>query len=727
MLNYSEEEKRIIRTYSSHKDLTITFLDDDNFAPIKGDRIYWESLKLTESLCDSENLIFGSCESSEMQIQVADVLFEIKNHEIRLDLTVDEIPVPLGIFFIANVERATDKRYKILTCYDRMYYMQMDVIEWYNSLFPTVDTAVTLKQLRDSFFAWMGIEQENTNLVNDNIIVRKTIDAEELSGIQVIEGICEINGAFGHINRYGVFEYKYLDNTAIYPSETLYPRNDLYPGGGESQEITNANYIPPSEYSDYMVRGINKLRVGEGENNIGATVTSKNYIEDEENSYIVNSNFLIYGNNAEELESIANNLGTKIFGITYTPNSTNLVAIPYIEVGDAFHVSSAKTPFVSFVLKRTLSGIQAMQDLWEAKGEEFQPDIATGSNRDIIQLRSRVNSLTRTVDETASEIKSVEAELSGDITTLDSKITQNASSITAEVTRATTAEGNLSTRVEITESGLLSKVDKNGVISSINQTSENITINANKIDLQGYVTFSGLEDGGYVTNSDLSESGKTTINGANITTGKISANYIDGTNLKVGGKGQNNATIQVGASGVENDNFLYMVGYDDYMLAETHLDCKAVTCYGTDGYGFSVNRKGMSFIQNENVYFTILKDEGTGITSIGSTISDVAIISTNTYVNSVNAFGPYTFATGGRIYKDAGDRIAIGDKNVFVENLLSCQKGIEIGVNENLVMYGGNIEGAYVSECKVAFNDKNGVPHFDKKLTEIISELYQLI
>lgn len=59
------------------------------------------------------------------------------------------------------------------------------------------------------------------------------------------------------------------------------------------------------------------------------------------------------------------------------------------------------------------------------------------------------------------------------------------------------------------------KVDKDKISSTINQTAQSVKISATKLDLKGYATF-----------SDLSTSGKTTINGDNITTGTIkSKNY----------------------------------------------------------------------------------------------------------------------------------------------------------------------------------------------------------
>lgn len=63
------------------------------------------------------------------------------------------------------------------------------------------------------------------------------------------------------------------------------------------------------------------------------------------------------------------------------------------------------------------------------------------------------------------------------------------------------------------------KVNETEIISKINQTPETITINASRLNLQGYVTV-----------SDLTGDGTTTINGANITTGEIkSSNYVANT------------------------------------------------------------------------------------------------------------------------------------------------------------------------------------------------------
>lgn len=91
---------------------------------------------------------------------------------------------------------------------------------------------------------------------------------------------------------------------------------------------------------------------------------------------------------------------------------------------------------------------------------------------------------------------------------LSSRITQTADSITSEVSRATTAEGNLSSRITQTADSIMSTVEAQGQsISSVRQTAEGVQISVN--DLK-----TGLSKG------------TTTINGGCITTGSIDAGKI---------------------------------------------------------------------------------------------------------------------------------------------------------------------------------------------------------
>lgn len=110
---------------------------------------------------------------------------------------------------------------------------------------------------------------------------------------------------------------------------------------------------------------------------------------------------------------------------------------------------------------------------------------------------------------------------------VSSKIEQTADSITSTVssTFATKVQLNaVKTEIKQTTDSISStvskKVGKNEIISSINQSAEAVTINANKLNLNGYITATNLKT-----------AGSTTINGSNITTGTIDASKVTVKNL----------------------------------------------------------------------------------------------------------------------------------------------------------------------------------------------------
>ena len=89
-----------------------------------------------------------------------------------------------------------------------------------------------------------------------------------------------------------------------------------------------------------------------------------------------------------------------------------------------------------------------------------------------------------------------------------------------DYTTASKSDKEVSFIVDKQRGSINAKVNKGEVINEINLDESGATIRANKINLQGYVTV-----------SDLSGTGTTTINGSNITTGTIDASRVNVTNL----------------------------------------------------------------------------------------------------------------------------------------------------------------------------------------------------
>lgn len=151
----------------------------------------------------------------------------------------------------------------------------------------------------------------------------------------------------------------------------------------------------------------------------------------------------------------------------------------------------------------------------------------------ISTLVQTTNGLDSRITQTATQIQSEVTNREAADQTLSSRITQTADAITAEVTRASEAEGNLSSRITINAEGISTKVEKNGVISAINQTAESVTISASKINLDGYVTASKLDT--ELANVKLAYSNAVTTKALNVSDhANISTAYV--TSLYVGGQ-----------------------------------------------------------------------------------------------------------------------------------------------------------------------------------------------
>ena len=99
------------------------------------------------------------------------------------------------------------------------------------------------------------------------------------------------------------------------------------------------------------------------------------------------------------------------------------------------------------------------------------------------EVKNTKDGLESLVSQTASEIK---AEVKDTKQDLESLVSQTASSWSVQLNNT---KSSLESSIKVNADKIALKVDKNGVISSINQSSEKITINANKINLNGTVVF----------------------------------------------------------------------------------------------------------------------------------------------------------------------------------------------------------------------------------------------
>ena len=492
----------------SHVDKQLRIATDDGLFTATNPDINWENFELTESICSESELRFGSCEANMVKFQIRNAFIPLAGKWLTVTETLDgntDVPFQYGRYKVFYDVPTADKEYRDITAYDSMYdILGADVAEWYNTLLPNKDSTVTLRQFRESFVTHFGLKDclPQGGLVNDNMTVEKTIEPEEISGKDVITAICEINGCFGHIGRDGKFHYIYLqqDIQGLYPADFLFPDHvpdqwdylpqaetgHLYPQDPKGERMGTGRYIK-CQYEDYVVRQINKVQIRKEENDIG-TIYPKTEPSDKDNSYIIQDNFLVYGKSTEELDAIAENIYRKIRGIVYRPFDAECPGNPCFEVGDPLSFSTKYKIVESYIFSRTLKGIQSLKDRYSSKGLERRSQNVNSVQKSIIQLKSKANILTRTIEETKLEMYDIEAELSNTITITARDIRAelkntadgltNSINITAGQIRAelTDTKNELSNTISVTAGQIRSELKntKDGLESTILQTASEI-------------------------------------------------------------------------------------------------------------------------------------------------------------------------------------------------------------------------------------------------------------
>lgn len=422
MIEVPEKIKELFRSdntkKNTHKKFKLVFYDDgfDTLYPyetlfpdeglfpseheepwlvIENDRIQSESFTLTESLSSENDLNFGSCDSTMVEITVADVIEDVTGREFVLSIEIDGYPMIFGMYTVDSFVRQADRRKRKITAYDRMRKFDTDVSEWYKNLtFPT-----TVKAFRDSICDYIGITQETAVLPLDSMVVEKTIDPTEISGRDVLVSICQINGCFGHINKMGNLSYIFLQQTGLYPSEDLWPHEELYPSelGGDGIGFENIDYYKSMSYEDYLIDGITGVNIRQEEGDIGASVG------DGDNPYAIEGNFLVYGKSALELLNIAQSIYGIIANRIYRPAKIQCYCMPWVEVGDAVRAITRDDMVETFVMKRTIRGCQAMSDSIESTGAKKREE-SFGISKQIIQLQGKTAVIVKNVDEVSAKV-----------------------------------------------------------------------------------------------------------------------------------------------------------------------------------------------------------------------------------------------------------------------------------------------------------------------------------
>lgn len=392
---------------STNKYIEIYFPEtNQSIAP---EQIEYESMELTEALMSNGKVEFVGCIASVFQIKIRNLKEDIKGRKITARMYTDgteDMPVTLFNGIVDSALKQNDKQIKEVTAYDILYTKgDRNVGEWYKGLaFP-----VSLKELRDSLFMYIGITQEDAALPNDDVMINKKYNPEQLKARDVIKAICQINGACGIINRKEKFEYRILsklfqEEQGNYPSSNTYL--PFYPKDLTLAAVNNTirekqegsseflSYYRDVRFEEYTVKPVDKVTIRQTEDSKGITYGTGT------NNYIIQGNMFTLGLKDDVLLEMAHRIYDCVSGVEFHPFTGSNNGLPFVEVGldsVSYNMFNSESLYDSeveeytehsfYVLHREITGIQALEDTYKAQGEEYQTEFITDLQTQIDTLK----------------------------------------------------------------------------------------------------------------------------------------------------------------------------------------------------------------------------------------------------------------------------------------------------------------------------------------------------
>lgn len=394
------------------RQIVIEFPENKNREAItKG--IYSGSAALTEILDDSRQLDFTGCNANSFEVKL-DNVSDLQGEKIRVKAVVNGTDTNLFVGIVDTCELQTDRRHRVLIAYDELYSKaEINVAGWYNNIF-SKSSKISCKDFRKSLLEYVGLTQEDTTLINDNVMLEKTFETDTVSFITILGMICQMNAVFGNINRNGVFEYVTL--------------------GKSVKNLSNNYRSNNSTAQEYLVDYIDKVQIRTTDDDIGVIYGTGS------NALIVQGNYLLYGMSESVLNGIAKNIYNKVKNITYTPAEIKtLVSDLSVNLGDTIILNTNSGLIIrSYAMKNVLSGIQIFQQTISANGDKERAETVEDTNVSIKELKYKSTELKKSIDGVSSKVTEIATDLSDNYSTttdMKSAIDQSASNVKIELNK----------------------------------------------------------------------------------------------------------------------------------------------------------------------------------------------------------------------------------------------------------------------------------------------------
>lgn len=551
------------------------------------------SVSYTQTVADDTDLAPGAACACKLEIE----LWVQPGHALRItsgtEMTCYRLDAAggrekIGVFRAVKPTKASRNTYKVYA-YDAVSRLDGIQSTWLRSIqgqFP-----MSLWAFAQAVAARCGVTIANTALPANGSYQVQAFYADDLTGRQLLAWVAQAAGCFLRANADGALEFAwYADrrDIVIGPGEGAAASTMLADSTGALLQDADGYYLLAAaaadadgvtpyydgtlSYEDYTCATIDKVQIRQSSDDVGVVFPAG---ETGTNALTVEGNLLLTTSTDAALRPVAQALYAQMQSVEYTPCTVRIPAAQAaalgLGAGQIVRVQDARgRVFDTWIMSAT----------WSANGVTLEStgnasrDGSAATNQQIYKnLTGKMLEIRTSVD--GLELKA--SELQGDYTELLLTVEGISATVSAQDGRLATLELTVD-GIETTVSG---KIDGNQAQTLINQSLDSITLSAangsesstltikygSTTLASAQITFNGLVN--FVTQSDLSTAGQTTINGGNIKTG-----VIDSTS------GYTHLDLAAGDFRVGTDNTTYVHIYPSGIDWRGGTDADGATAHG---------------------------------------------------------------------------------------------------------------------------------------------------
>lgn len=411
-----------------------------------------------------------------------------------------------GTYWAVKPTRQTRNNYKIYA-YDAVSRLDGIQSAWLRSIqgqFP-----MSLWAFAQAVAARCGVEIANAALPRSGDYQVQAFYADDLTGRQLLAWVAEAACTFLRATPSGRLEFAwYTEHVAPGIGPTAGQAWTALSLAGELLETADGEvwtfgqeqlgyFSGGLSYEDYETAPIDKVQIKQTEDDVGVLYPAD---ETGTNALVIRGNLLLTTQTAAALRPVAQAIFEQMQGVAYTPMQ---VDIPYTEdapaPGEIISLTDAYgRQMQTYVMSRTIAGQRVTL---ESTGNARRDSTAAVNEQKYTNLQGKVLEISADVD----GLKITASDLAGGMASL--KLTVDG--LTTEVS-GKLDEDDAKTLIDQSLESITLSASTSGSSSTLELKAGEVTLSSADITFEGMVTF-----------EDLSGSGKSTINGDNITTGKI--------------------------------------------------------------------------------------------------------------------------------------------------------------------------------------------------------------